>query len=156
QTRNGSSFSVRPDRCGQGGGKTKSRSAKYSSRKTHLEDAIVAPIPQGLNHFQVAAIEIYQCQYQIWFRAVGNMPKPLAGGHELLSTHQELSGSGEDHRTLRRLWPIVLQRIGQKYKELAEEPKSFIHRPKERVGNDSTFGDRGPSGVYQLHKCPRT
>ncbi|MBW0556529.1 hypothetical protein O181_096244 [Austropuccinia psidii MF-1] len=27
------------------------------------------PIPQGLNHFQVAAIEIYQCQYINWFRA---------------------------------------------------------------------------------------
>ncbi|MBW0530946.1 hypothetical protein O181_070661 [Austropuccinia psidii MF-1] len=26
-------------------------------------------------------------------RGVGNMPKPLAGGHELLLTHQELSGS---------------------------------------------------------------
>ncbi|MBW0574791.1 hypothetical protein O181_114506 [Austropuccinia psidii MF-1] len=30
------------------------------------------------------------------------MPKPLAGGHELLLPHQELSGSGEDHRTLWR------------------------------------------------------
>ncbi|MBW0559502.1 hypothetical protein O181_099217, partial [Austropuccinia psidii MF-1] len=27
------------------------------------------PIPQGLNHFQVAAIEIYQCQDRNWFRA---------------------------------------------------------------------------------------
>ncbi|MBW0590860.1 hypothetical protein O181_130575 [Austropuccinia psidii MF-1] len=27
------------------------------------------PIPQGLNHFQVAAIEIYQFQYKNWFRA---------------------------------------------------------------------------------------
>ncbi|MBW0564868.1 hypothetical protein O181_104583 [Austropuccinia psidii MF-1] len=27
------------------------------------------PIPQGLNNFQVAAIEIYQCQYKNWFRA---------------------------------------------------------------------------------------
>ncbi|MBW0567902.1 hypothetical protein O181_107617 [Austropuccinia psidii MF-1] len=27
------------------------------------------PIPQGLNHFQVAAIEIYQCQSKNWFRA---------------------------------------------------------------------------------------
>ncbi|MBW0579738.1 hypothetical protein O181_119453 [Austropuccinia psidii MF-1] len=27
------------------------------------------PIPQGLNHFQVAEIEIYQCQYKNWFRA---------------------------------------------------------------------------------------
>ncbi|MBW0565040.1 hypothetical protein O181_104755 [Austropuccinia psidii MF-1] len=26
------------------------------------------PIPQGLNHFQVAAIEIYQFQYKNWFR----------------------------------------------------------------------------------------
>ncbi|MBW0558811.1 hypothetical protein O181_098526 [Austropuccinia psidii MF-1] len=27
------------------------------------------PIPQGLNHFQVEAIEIYQCQYKNWLRA---------------------------------------------------------------------------------------
>ncbi|MBW0548019.1 hypothetical protein O181_087734 [Austropuccinia psidii MF-1] len=84
------------------------------------------------------------------------MPKPLAGGHELLLTHQELSGSGEDHRTLRRLEPIVLQRKSQKDKELVEEPKSFIHKPEEGVGNDSSFGDRRTSGVYQLQKCPRT
>ncbi|MBW0555434.1 hypothetical protein O181_095149 [Austropuccinia psidii MF-1] len=42
-TRNGSNYSVQPDGCGQGRGKTKSRSAKSSSRKTHLEDARVAP-----------------------------------------------------------------------------------------------------------------
>ncbi|MBW0567070.1 hypothetical protein O181_106785 [Austropuccinia psidii MF-1] len=84
------------------------------------------------------------------------MPMPLAGGQELLLTHQELSGSGEDHKSLRRLEPIVLQQQGQKYKELVEEPKSFIHRPEDRVGNDSSFKDRGPSGVYQLQKCPRT
>ncbi|MBW0522365.1 hypothetical protein O181_062080 [Austropuccinia psidii MF-1] len=89
-------------------------------------------------------------------RGVGNMPKPLAGGHELLLTHQELSGSGEDHRTLRRLEPIVLQRQGQKDKELAEEPKSFIHRPEEGTGNDSSFGDRGPGGVYQLQTSSRS
>ncbi|MBW0467897.1 hypothetical protein O181_007612 [Austropuccinia psidii MF-1] len=52
------------------------------------------------------------------------MPKPLAGGHELLLTHKELSGSGEDHRTLRR--------------------------PEGGIGNDSSFGDRRPSGIYQL------
>ncbi|MBW0551456.1 hypothetical protein O181_091171 [Austropuccinia psidii MF-1] len=59
------------------------------------------------------------------------MPKPLSGGHELLLTHQELLGSGEDHRTLRRVERIVLQRQGQKYKELVEEQKSFIHRQKK-------------------------
>ncbi|MBW0572024.1 hypothetical protein O181_111739 [Austropuccinia psidii MF-1] len=82
------------------------------------------------------------------------MPKPLAGGHELLLTHQELSGSGEDHRTLRRVDPPVLQRQGQKDKELLDEPKSFIHRPEEGTVNDSSFGDRGPSGVYQLQPAP--
>ncbi|MBW0590544.1 hypothetical protein O181_130259 [Austropuccinia psidii MF-1] len=84
------------------------------------------------------------------------MPKPLAGGHELLLTHQELSGSGEDHRNPRRLEPIVLQRQSQKDNKLVEEPKSFIHRPEEGVGSDSSFGDRRPSGVYQLQKCPKT
>ncbi|MBW0540195.1 hypothetical protein O181_079910 [Austropuccinia psidii MF-1] len=34
---------------------------------------------------------------------VGSMPKPVADGHELLLIHQELSGSGEDHRALRRI-----------------------------------------------------
>ncbi|MBW0563777.1 hypothetical protein O181_103492 [Austropuccinia psidii MF-1] len=27
------------------------------------------PIPQGLNHFQVESIEVYQCQYKNWFTA---------------------------------------------------------------------------------------
>ncbi|MBW0581291.1 hypothetical protein O181_121006 [Austropuccinia psidii MF-1] len=89
-------------------------------------------------------------------RGVGNMPKPLEGGHEPPLTHQELSGSGEDHRTLRRLEPIVLQRQGQKDDELVEEPNYFIHRPEERVGNDSSFGDRGPSGIYQLQTSSRS
>ncbi|MBW0579762.1 hypothetical protein O181_119477 [Austropuccinia psidii MF-1] len=70
-------------------------------------------------------------------RGVGKIPKPLEGGHELLLTHQELSGSGEDHRALRSLEPIVLQIQSQKDKELVEEPKSFIHIPEDRVGNDA-------------------
>ncbi|MBW0584789.1 hypothetical protein O181_124504 [Austropuccinia psidii MF-1] len=81
---------------------------------------------------------------------------PLAGVHELLLTHQELSGSGEDHRTLRRMEPIVLQSQGQKDKETVEKLNSFIHRPEEGPGNDSSFGERRPSGVCQLQKCPQT
>ncbi|MBW0543652.1 hypothetical protein O181_083367 [Austropuccinia psidii MF-1] len=84
------------------------------------------------------------------------MTKPLAGGHELLLTHKELSGSGEDHRTLRRMEPPVLQRQGQKHKELVEEPKFFIHRPEEGAENNTTFGEKRPSGIYQLQKCPKT
>ncbi|MBW0501433.1 hypothetical protein O181_041148 [Austropuccinia psidii MF-1] len=45
-----------------------------------------------------------------------SLSKPLAGGLELLLTHQELSGLGEDHKSLRRMECIVLQRQGQKDK----------------------------------------
>ncbi|MBW0586890.1 hypothetical protein O181_126605 [Austropuccinia psidii MF-1] len=181
-TRNGSNYSVQPDGCGQGRGKTKSRSAKSSSRKTHLEDAIVSPksprsVPTDsdvnsepeLIHDNISraepfssgrnrniSIPIQKLVKRSQRRGVGNIPKPLAGGHELFLTHQEPSGSGENHRALRRLEPIVFQRQGQKNKELAEEPKSFIHRPEERIGNDSSFGDRGPSGVYQLQTSSRS
>ncbi|MBW0484346.1 hypothetical protein O181_024061 [Austropuccinia psidii MF-1] len=80
----------------------------------------------------------------------------LAGGYELLLTLQDLSGSGKDHRALRRIESIVLQRQGQKPKGLVEEPKSFIHRPEERVGNDPSFGEGQPSGVNQLQATSRS
>ncbi|MBW0485546.1 hypothetical protein O181_025261 [Austropuccinia psidii MF-1] len=38
------------------------------------------------------------------------MTRPLAGGHELLITHQVFSGLGEHHRALHRLESIVFQR----------------------------------------------
>ncbi|MBW0586038.1 hypothetical protein O181_125753 [Austropuccinia psidii MF-1] len=166
----------------KGRGKTKSRSAKSSSRKTHLEDSRVSPhsprsVPTDFNVNSESeliygnisrtqpfsggsnrnrSIPVPKLLQSSQRRRVGNMPKPLAEGHELLPTHQELSGSGEDHRTLRRLEPIVLQRQGKKDEELFEEPKSFIHRPEERVGNDSSFGDRGSSGIYQLQTSSRS
>ncbi|MBW0548244.1 hypothetical protein O181_087959 [Austropuccinia psidii MF-1] len=84
------------------------------------------------------------------------MPKPLAGGHELLLTHQELSGSGEDHRTLRRMEPIVLPRQVQKDKELVEEPNSFIHTQEEGIGNDTSFGERRLSCIYHLQTSSRS
>ncbi|MBW0556807.1 hypothetical protein O181_096522 [Austropuccinia psidii MF-1] len=73
------------------------------------------PIPQGGINRNIS-IPIQKLVQRSQRRVVGNMPKPLAGGHELLLTHQELFGSGEDHRALRRLEPIVLQRQGQKIK----------------------------------------
>ncbi|MBW0478838.1 hypothetical protein O181_018553 [Austropuccinia psidii MF-1] len=87
-------------------------------------------------------------------RGVGNMPKPLALGNELLLTHQEISGSGEDHRALRRVKPTVLQRQGQKDKEVVEEPKSFIHRQEEGTRNGFRFWERRPSCIYQLQTSP--
>ncbi|MBW0577730.1 hypothetical protein O181_117445 [Austropuccinia psidii MF-1] len=181
-TRNGSKHLVQQDGCGEGRGKTKSRSVKSSSSKTHLEDGRVSPhsprsVPitfdvnseSRLIHDNILraeplksgrntnlSIPIQKLVQSSQRRGVGSMPKPLAGGHELLLTHQELSGSGEDHRTLMRLEPIVLQRQGQKDKEVVEEPKSIIHRPKEGTGNYSSFGSRGPSGVYQLQTSSRS
>ncbi|MBW0592728.1 hypothetical protein O181_132443 [Austropuccinia psidii MF-1] len=54
------------------------------------------------------------------------------------------------------LEPILLQRRIQKDKELVEEPTSFTHRPEEGVRNDSSFGDRTPSGIYQLQTSSRS
>ncbi|MBW0503740.1 hypothetical protein O181_043455 [Austropuccinia psidii MF-1] len=120
------------------------------------------PIPQGLaepfpsgSHRNVS-VQAQKLGQSSQGRGVGNILKPLGGGHELLLTHQELSVSGEDHRALRRVYPILLQRQDQKDEEFIEEPNSFIHRPEAGVGNDPSFGERRPSGVYQLQKCPKT
>ncbi|MBW0554235.1 hypothetical protein O181_093950 [Austropuccinia psidii MF-1] len=180
--RNGSNYSVQSDGCGQRQGITKSISGKFSSRKTHLEDARVAPhsprsaptnfdvnsesepihdnisraepFSSGIN--RNLSIQIQELVQRSQRGGVGNMPKPLEGGHELLLTHQELCGSGEDHRTLRSMEPILLQRQGQKDKELVEKSNSFIHRAEEGVVNDPSFGERRPSGVYQLQTSSRS
>ncbi|MBW0583749.1 hypothetical protein O181_123464 [Austropuccinia psidii MF-1] len=88
-------------------------------------------------------------------RGVGNIPKTLAGGYELLLTDQKLSGSGEDHKALRRMEHIVFQIQGQKDKDLVEEPKSFIYRQEEGVENDPSFQERRPRGINKLQKVSR-
>ncbi|MBW0583285.1 hypothetical protein O181_123000 [Austropuccinia psidii MF-1] len=141
-TRNGSTYSVQPDGPGQGRDNTCTRSAKSSSRKTHLEDSRAAShsprsVPRSFDvnsdpelvepnslraeplssssHRNISVL-IQQLVQSSKRRGVGNMAKPLAGGLELLLTHQVLYGSGEDHRTLRRVKPIVFQRQIQKDK----------------------------------------
>ncbi|MBW0582030.1 hypothetical protein O181_121745 [Austropuccinia psidii MF-1] len=133
-TRNGSNYSDQPDGSGQGRGKTRARSGNSSSRKTCLE-ARVAPIPQGNilraepfpsgshRNIPVPVQTLVQSSQE---RGVGNIPKHLAGGHELLITHQELSRSGVDHRTLRRVEPIVLQRQGEKDSLLSIDQKKEL------------------------------
>ncbi|MBW0533312.1 hypothetical protein O181_073027 [Austropuccinia psidii MF-1] len=59
------------------------------------------------------------------------------------------------HKSLRRMEPIVLQRQGQKYKELVGEPNSLIHRTEEEVGNYPSFGEGRPIGIYQLQTSSR-
>ncbi|MBW0564744.1 hypothetical protein O181_104459 [Austropuccinia psidii MF-1] len=127
-----------------------------NSESELIHDSILRAEPLPSDRNRNLSMKIQKLVHSSQRRGVGNMPKPLAGGHELLLTHQEFSGSGEDHRTLKSLEPIVFQRKGQKDEELVEEPKSFIHRPEEGTGNDSSFGDRGPSGVYQLQTSSRS
>ncbi|MBW0490680.1 hypothetical protein O181_030395 [Austropuccinia psidii MF-1] len=52
--------------------------------------------------------------------------------------------------------PIFFQRQGQKDKYLVSKSRSFIHRPEEGTGNYSSFGERRPSGVYQLKTSSRS
>ncbi|MBW0488804.1 hypothetical protein O181_028519 [Austropuccinia psidii MF-1] len=181
-TKNGSNYSIQPDGYGQGRGKTRARYGKYSSIKTCLEDARFSPhspmsVPTNFDvnsepeliqgnilraepfpsrsHRNIS-VPVQKLVQRIQERGVGNIPKPLSGGHELLLKNTELSGSGEECRALRRVEPIVLQRKGQKDKQLVAEQKSFIHGPEERVGNDPSFGEKRPSSIYQLQKCPKT
>ncbi|MBW0527118.1 hypothetical protein O181_066833 [Austropuccinia psidii MF-1] len=72
------------------------------------------------------------------------MPKPLAGGYELLLAHQKLSGLGEDHRTLERMDSIGFQRQFQKDKELVEEAKSFMHRPERELKMNPALEKKSP------------
>ncbi|MBW0592569.1 hypothetical protein O181_132284 [Austropuccinia psidii MF-1] len=146
-TRNESNYPVRPDGCGQRRGNTKSRSGRSSSRKTHLEDSRFSPhFPRSaptkflvnseseLIHVNISRAEpfssgrnknlsmpIQELVQRSQRGGVGNMPKPLEGGNELLLTHPELSGSGEYHRALSRSKPIVFQKLDQK-KELEMPP----------------------------------
>ncbi|MBW0521967.1 hypothetical protein O181_061682 [Austropuccinia psidii MF-1] len=126
----------------------------YESGLIHNIILRAEPLSSGINRY--LSMPIQKLVQSSQRRGVGNIPKHLAGGNELLLTHQEHSGSGEDHRTLRGLEPIVLQIKSHKDKELVEEPKSFIHRPGEGIGNDSSFGDRRPGGVHQLKKSYRS
>ncbi|MBW0529901.1 hypothetical protein O181_069616 [Austropuccinia psidii MF-1] len=111
------------------------------------------PFPSGSNrNISVPIPKLIQSNKR---RGVENMPKPFAGGHELLLTHQELTGLGEYHRTLRRVEPTVFQRQDQK-KEMEMTPAlekeglvaSTSSKPAPEVSKDKPKGpqkkNRGP------------
>ncbi|MBW0548352.1 hypothetical protein O181_088067 [Austropuccinia psidii MF-1] len=180
-TRNRRSYSVQPDGSAEVKGNTRPITGNSFSRKTYLEDARVVPhsprsvattleiepepeLLQGnflrsepftsFSHRDIS-VPVKKLVQRSQGRGVGNISKPLSGGYELLVSHQKLSGSGEDHRTLRRMVSIVLQRQGQKDKELVER-KSFTHRPEKRVGNDLSFGEVIPSGINKQQASSRS
>ncbi|MBW0493109.1 hypothetical protein O181_032824 [Austropuccinia psidii MF-1] len=99
------------------------------------------------------SVPIQKLVQRIKRRAVGNMPKPLAGGHELLLTHQELSGSGEDHRTLRRVEPITLQRQIQKIKNWFKNQSLLSVDQKKELEMTPTL-EEGPAASTSSKPAP--
>ncbi|MBW0528433.1 hypothetical protein O181_068148 [Austropuccinia psidii MF-1] len=148
-TRNGSSYSVQIDGSGQGRGKAVVIAFKSFSRKTHLDDSRVAThspssVPRTfglssepeLSQHKFSMVEpLSSCSYRNILvpvqnlvqrsqeRGTGNMLTPLEGGYELLLTHQEISGSGEDNRTPRRMESIFFK---EKVKKIKNWLKSQI------------------------------
>ncbi|MBW0574575.1 hypothetical protein O181_114290 [Austropuccinia psidii MF-1] len=73
--------------------------------------------------------------------------------HELLLTHKELSGPGEDHKTLRRVDPIVLQRQSQKIKNWLKNRSLLFVDQKEEVEMTPALGE-GPVASTTSKKAP--
>ncbi|MBW0580559.1 hypothetical protein O181_120274 [Austropuccinia psidii MF-1] len=71
------------------------------------------PVPKDLNHFQQAAIEIYQSQY---------------------SKCEEVHGPRKDRRTCEGLDTHVFQGTSPTDKSLVEKPKHAVRGPEEEVG----------------------
>ncbi|MBW0519930.1 hypothetical protein O181_059645 [Austropuccinia psidii MF-1] len=179
-TRNGSNYSAQPDGCGEGRGKTRSRSGKYSSRKTCLEDARVAPhflrsVPASFDinsepelfqgNFSRAepfpsssnrniSIPVQNLVQSSQERGVGNMPKTLAGGYELLLPHQNLSVSGEDHRTLGRMESIFFQRQGQKMENWLNNQSLLSIDKNKRLEMTPALEKEGPVASNSSKPAP--
>ncbi|MBW0581514.1 hypothetical protein O181_121229 [Austropuccinia psidii MF-1] len=82
------------------------------------------------------------------------MPKPLAGGHELLLAHQELSWSGEYHRTLRRVEPTFLQRQGQKIKNWLKNQRLLSIDQKKKLEITPALKKEGPVASTSSKPAP--
>ncbi|MBW0535434.1 hypothetical protein O181_075149 [Austropuccinia psidii MF-1] len=106
------------------------------------------PFPSG-SHRNIS-VPVQKLVHSSQGKGLGNISKTLTGGYELVLTHKELSGSGEDHKALRRMESIVFPRKDQKGKELVEETNYSIQRPEERVRNDPRFGEGRPNGISQI------
>ncbi|MBW0575709.1 hypothetical protein O181_115424 [Austropuccinia psidii MF-1] len=72
------------------------------------------------------------------------MPKPLAGGHELLLTHQELSGSGEDTELLGGLSPLSLKDKVKKIKNWLNNQSLLSIDQKKELEMTPALETEGP------------
>ncbi|MBW0592790.1 hypothetical protein O181_132505, partial [Austropuccinia psidii MF-1] len=88
-------------------------------------------IPQGL--YQQTLIPNTKIGSEQQRKRSGKYAKPLAGGYELLLTHQELSGSGEDHRILRRVGPFSCKERVKKIKNWLKDPSLLSTDQKKEL-----------------------
>ncbi|MBW0502055.1 hypothetical protein O181_041770 [Austropuccinia psidii MF-1] len=179
-TKNRRNYSVQPDRSEQGKGKTRTRPCRPSSRKKYLEEARVfphsprslpttfdinsepeliqggvlgvEPIWSGIHRSISVPLQFLVQSSQV--RGVGNINKPLAGIHELLLTHQELSGSGEYQKTLRRLESIVFQRQFKKIKNWLINQSLLSKDQKKELEMTPSLEIEGPVASTSSQKTP--
>ncbi|MBW0560743.1 hypothetical protein O181_100458 [Austropuccinia psidii MF-1] len=74
----------------------------------------------------------------------GKYAQAFDRAHELLLTHQELSGSGEDNRTLRGLDPIILQRKSQKINDWLNNQSLLSIDQKKEFEMNPVLETEGP------------
>ncbi|MBW0461168.1 hypothetical protein O181_000883 [Austropuccinia psidii MF-1] len=152
-TRNVRNYSVQPDGPGHQRGKTRVRSRNSCVRKTYLEDARVSPhSPRSVpTNFDVnSEPELIQ----------GNIlraePFP-SGNHRNVSVPVHKPGAQQPRERNGKYFLA----FGRGH-ELLLALKSFLGEQKtielieEGVGNDPSFGEIRPSGIYQLQNFPKT
>ncbi|MBW0471348.1 hypothetical protein O181_011063 [Austropuccinia psidii MF-1] len=75
---------------------------------------------------------------------MGNMPKPLEGVYEVLLTHKELFGSGEDHRTLKRMSPFSCKEEVKKINNWLKKQSLLSIEKKKELEMTPALEKEGP------------
>ncbi|MBW0550127.1 hypothetical protein O181_089842 [Austropuccinia psidii MF-1] len=86
---------------------------------------------------------------------VGNIPKPLEGGHELQLTHQELSGSGEDHGSLGGWRPFFFKDKVKKIKNWLKNQSLLSIDQKKELEMTPTLEKGGPVASTSFKPAPK-
>ncbi|MBW0511074.1 hypothetical protein O181_050789 [Austropuccinia psidii MF-1] len=125
-----------------------------NSESELIHDDISRAVPFSRVRNRYFSMQIQELVQRSQRRGVGNVLKPLAGGHELLLTHKEHSGSGEDCRTLRRMEPIFWQRQGQKAKEMVKNQSLLSIDKKKELGMTPALEKEGPVASTSSKTAP--
>ncbi|MBW0473932.1 hypothetical protein O181_013647 [Austropuccinia psidii MF-1] len=168
--RNGSTYSAQLDGSGQGRGNTRARPGRPLSIKAYLEDARVSPyywrsvpttfdmnsepeliqsnvsrvepLPKGGK--RNISVPVQKMVQRIQGRRMINMPKPLAGGYDLLITHQEASRPKEGTGNLAR--------FGKGRKSSIKQFKTSLKTPKKKKPEDLRRNRKVPGTIKEMGK----